>query len=190
MRHISRSTKIIALSHAVFVVVSIDAEGTRRILDVIVSACEDHASWEVFLCGLVDRGLRGVQMVTSDAHRGLQAAIQGTFVGSSWQRCTIHVMRNLLSHVSHRDKRGAAALSHTVLAQSKLAEAQRQLAVVLPELERRWGKKPAAVLRDAEDSLFSYMAIPAEHHLRIRTTNMVERVTRNQATNNSGVCFP
>jgi putative transposase len=131
-----------------------------------------------------------VQMVTSDAHRGLQAAIQGTFVGSSWQRCTIHVTRNLLSHVSHRDKRGAAALSHTVLAQSKLAEAQRQLAAVLPELERRWGKKPATVLRDAEDSLFSYVAFPAEHHLRILTTNMVERVTRNQATNNSGVCFP
>ena len=49
---------------------------------------------------------------------------------------------------------------------------------MLPELERRWGKKPAAVLRDAEDSMFSYMAFPAEHHLRIRTTNVVERVNR------------
>ena len=49
---------------------------------------------------------------------------------------------------------------------------------MLPELERRWGKKPAVVLRDAEYSLFSYMAFPAEHHLRIRTTNMVERINR------------
>lgn len=166
------------VSHAVFIAVGIDAEGTRRILDVMVSAGENHASWEIFLCGLVDRGLRGVQMVTSDAHTGLQAAIQATLVGSSWQRCTIHVMRNLLSHVSHRDKRAVAALARTVLAQPTIADAQRQLSAVLPELERRWGKKPAAVLRDAEDSMFSYMAFPAEHHLRIRTTNVVERVNR------------
>lgn len=107
-----------------------------------------------FIVRIVERGLRGLQMVTSDAHRGLEAAIQTIFVGNSWQRCTIHVMRNLLSHVSHRDKRAVAALARTVLAQPTIADAQRQLAAVLPELERRWGKKCAAVLRNAENIFF------------------------------------
>lgn len=166
------------VSHAVFVAVGIDAEGTRRILDVMVSAGEDFSSWEFFLRRLVDRGLHGVQLVTSDAHKGLQAAIQTVCVGSSWQRCTIHVMRNVLSHISHRDKRAVAALCRTILAQTTHADAQRQLAVVLPDLERRWGKQAATVLRNAEESLFAYLAFPVEHHLRIRTTNIVERVNR------------
>lgn len=166
------------VSHAVFVAVGIDAEGTRRILDVMVSAGEDFSSWEFFLRRLVDRGLHGVQLVTSDAHKGLQAAIQTVCVGSSWQRCTIHVMRNVLSHISHRDKRAVAALCRTILAQTTHADAQRQLAAVLPDLERRWGKQAATVLRNAEESLFAYLAFPVEHHLRIRTTNIVERVNR------------
>ncbi len=166
------------VSHAVFVAVGIDAEGTRRILDVMVSADEDFSSWECFLHRLVDRGLHGVQLVTSDAHKGLQAAIQTVCVGSSWQRCTIHVMRNVLSHISHRDKRAVAALCRTILAQTTHADAQRQLAAVLPDLERHWGKQVGAVLQNTEESLFAYLAFPIAHHLRIRTTNIVERVNR------------
>lgn len=166
------------VSHAVYVAVGIDAEGTRRILDVSTAASEETSSWESFLRGLVDRGLRGVQMVTSDAHRGLHAAIQSVFVGSSWQRCAVHVMRNVLGHIAHRDKRTVAALCRTVLAQPTVTEAKRQLAEVLPVVEKRWGKKPAAVLRDAEESLFTYLAFPIDHHVRIRTTNIVERVNR------------
>jgi len=48
----------------------------------------------------------------------------------------------------------------------------------LPDLERRWGKQAVAVLRNAGESLFAYLAFPVEHHLRIRTTNIVERVNR------------
>jgi transposase-like protein len=166
------------VSHAVFVAVGIDGDGTRRILDVTVTAGESQHSWELFLRDLVERGLHGVQMVTSDAHRGLQAAIQAVFVGSSWQRCAVHVMRNVLNHVAHRDKRTVSAACKTVLAQTTYPEAQHQFREVVSEIERRWGKKPAAVLRDAEESLFAYMAFPVEHHLRIRTTNIVERVNR------------
>jgi len=166
------------VTYAVFVAVRIDAEGTRRILDVMVSTGEDVSSWAFFLRRRVDRGLYGVQLVTGDAHQGIQAAIQTVCVGSSWQRCTMHVMRNVLRHISHRDKRAVAALCRTMLAQTTRADAQRQLVTVLPNLERRWGKQAAAVLRNAKERLFVYLAFPIEHHLRICTTNIVERVNR------------
>jgi transposase-like protein len=39
---------------------------------------------------LVGRGLRGVQLLVSDAHRGLKEAIAQVFVGAAWQRCKVH----------------------------------------------------------------------------------------------------
>ena len=106
------------VSYAVFVAVGLDAEETRRILDVMVSAGEDVASWECF-------GLARRPVMTSDAHKGIQAAIQTVCVGSSWQRRTIHVIRNVLSHISHRDKRAVAARCRTMVAQTTRADARR-----------------------------------------------------------------
>ena len=77
--------------------------GYREILGLDTFTSEDEAAWRVFLTGLVERGLSGVQLVVSDDQRGLTKAIDALLPGAGWQRCRVHAMRNLLA---------AAALAH------------------------------------------------------------------------------
>jgi transposase-like protein len=78
------------LSMAVIVAYGVRADGVREVLGIDVGLSEDVALWRAFLQDLVARGVRGVKLVTSDAHPGLKQAIAEVFVGAGWQRCRVH----------------------------------------------------------------------------------------------------
>jgi putative transposase len=124
----------------------------------------------------VARGLTGVELVVSDAHPGLKAAI-GQVLGCPWQRCTVHFLREMLGHV-HRGQQGmiAAALRQVFQADS-LDEARRVCAEVIGRLEPV-APKVAALLTEAEDDLLAFYAMPPEHWPKLRSTNPLERVNR------------
>jgi putative transposase len=87
---------------SVAVVIAVDVKGEtgeREVLGLDVGPSEDGAFWSAFLRSLLTRGLSGVRLVTSDAHRGLKSAIEKVLQGTSWQRCRVHFMRNALSLV-------------------------------------------------------------------------------------------
>jgi putative transposase len=86
-----------------------------------------------------------VELAISDAHIGVQEAIRTVLTGATWQRCGVHTMRNILSHVPQRDKTRVAAAIRTIFAQPTPAEARRQLPEVLPTLEGRWAKAVAVL---------------------------------------------
>jgi putative transposase len=75
---------------AVLVATACNADGHREILGLDIGTAEDGAVWTGFLRGLVARGLRGVKLVTSDAHQGLKDAIAAVLEGACWQRCRTH----------------------------------------------------------------------------------------------------
>ena len=75
----------------------VNGDGHREILGLQVTSAEDGAGWLGFFRDLTARGLTGVQLVTSDAHRGLVEAIGATLPGASWQRCRTHYAANLMS---------------------------------------------------------------------------------------------
>ena len=81
------------VSRAVVVATGVSAKGDREVLGVAVGDSESGAFWTAFLQGLRARGLAGVQLVISDHHLGLKAAIAGVFIGAAWQRCRVHFMR-------------------------------------------------------------------------------------------------
>jgi putative transposase len=88
------------VSVAVVIAVGVNGKsGEREILGLDVGPSEEGAFWSAFLRSLVARGLSGVRLVTSDAHRGLKGAIEAVLQGASWQRCRVHFMRNALSLV-------------------------------------------------------------------------------------------
>ncbi|QPN61836.1 transposase [Synechococcus sp. CBW1002] len=87
------------VSRAVVVAIGINALGYREVLGIAVGDSEAEGFWRQFLGSLKERGLTGTRLVISDAHLGLTAAIKRMFQGSSWQRCRVHFLRNLLSHV-------------------------------------------------------------------------------------------
>jgi putative transposase len=87
-------------SRAVVVAIGINALGYREVLGIAVGDSEAEGFWRQFLGSLKERGLTGTRLVISDAHLGLTAAIKRMFQGClSWQRCRVHFLRNLLSHV-------------------------------------------------------------------------------------------
>jgi putative transposase len=178
------------VSRAVVIATGVTAEGGREVLGVDVGDSEDAEYWTAFLTSLKDRGLGGVNLVISDAHRGLQAAIRKTMQGSAWQRCRVHLMRNILSHVPRGQAEMVAAFVRTIFAQPCADAARHQLREVATRLERSL-PKAAAVLADAEDDVTAYAVFPRHHWRKIWSTNPLGRVNKEikRRTNVVGV-FP
>lgn len=88
------------MSKAVLIVGGIRSDGYRDVLGVSVGDAESAATWNELFAALKRRGLHGVDFVISDDHAGLVEAIGKQFAGATWQRCQVHLMRNLLAHAS------------------------------------------------------------------------------------------
>ncbi|MCB9779905.1 MAG: IS256 family transposase [Alphaproteobacteria bacterium] len=87
------------VSKAVLVAYGVGETGQREVLGLEVADGEMETAWRAFLTGLVQRALFGVQLVVSDALSGLRAALRHVLNGTTWQRCTVHFLRNVPSHV-------------------------------------------------------------------------------------------
>jgi putative transposase len=150
--------------------------GRREILSIDVGEAETEAFWTEFLRGLVKRGLVGVQLAISDAHAGLKAAI-AKILGCSWQRCTVHFLRDCLGH-ARKDQNGLlAALIRPIFAAENLAQARDRLSEAVAHLDGRMDKV-AAMLEDAEPEILAFYAFPAAHWRKLRSTNPLERFNR------------
>jgi len=165
------------VSRAVVVATAVTASGDREVLGVDVGDSEDEVFWTAFLRGLRDRGLRGVRLVISDAHAGLKASIARVFTGASWQRCKVHLMRNLLGTVPAASKDMVAATVRTIFAQPDAATTRSQLHDVVGLLEERF-PKAAELLAAAEADVCAYAAFPRAHWRKIASTNPLERVNK------------
>lgn len=165
------------VSKAVLVAVGVTMEGRRELLGYDVVAAESEGTWEGFLRGLLERGLSGVRLMVSDAHGGLRRAIQQVLPTASWQRCSIHLGRNLAAAVSHRHRAEVLALVKLVLTSPDLASAREQLTVVLGILRRRH-PKAADVLEGAGEDFIAFMHFPSAHWRKLHSTNLVERLNR------------
>jgi transposase-like protein len=162
---------------ALVIAVGVSQEGERTLLGFDVGASEEEAFWKAFLRSLKKRGLKGVQLVISDAHGGLKEAINVVFAGASWQRCRVHFMRNVLAHIPKGDKAMVAAAIRTIFAQPNREAAGQQLQYVAEKLQPTW-PKAAQVLLAGEQDVLAYMAFPKEHWTRIYSTNILERLNK------------
>lgn len=178
------------VSLALVIAIGVNDLGERELLGFELGGSETEAFWLEFLRSLVQRGLKGVQLVISDAHEGLKAAIAQVLSGASWQRCRVHFMRNLLSHIPRGDQAMVAAALRTIFAQPDQEAARRQLRVVYDAMVVRW-PKAAEVLINAEEDILAYMVFPREHWTRIYSNNVLERLNKEvkRRTNVVGV-FP
>jgi putative transposase len=165
------------VSLALVIAIGVSHEGERVLLGFDLGASEEEAFWKAFLRSLVSRGLKGVQLVISDAHEGLKAAVSSLFAGASWQRCRVHFMRNLLAHIPKGDKAMVAAAVRTVFAQPAREAAGLQLRAVAEALRPHW-PKAADLLLNAEEDVLAYMAFPRSHWTRIYSTNVLERLNK------------
>ncbi len=156
---------------------AVNAEGYREILGVQVSSAEDGAGWLAFFRDLTARGLSGVALVTSDAHRGLVDAVGATLPGASWQRCRTHYAANLMSATPKNTWGWVKALLHSVYDQPDAAAVHAQFDRVLDALT---GKLPtvAAHLDDARADILAFTAFPKAIWRQIWSNNPQERLNR------------
>jgi transposase-like protein len=162
--------KCVVIAHAVH------ETGRREIIGLDVGEAETEAFWTEFLRSLVARGLVGVQLAISDAHPGLKAAI-ARVLGSSWQRCTVHFLRDLRGHCRKDQHDALGALIRQLFTAPDGIEARRRLTDAIAQLESRL-PKIARLLEDAEDDVLAFYAFPAEHWPKLRSTNPLERFNR------------
>ena len=166
------------VAQAVVIAIGLNAaSGQREILGLDVGPSEDGAFWLGFLRGLVARGLAGVQLVVSDAHEGLKAAISSVLHGASWQRCRVHFVRNALALVPKSAAQLVAATIRTVFAQPEPEMARAQWRHVADSFRSRYPKL-ADLLHEAEEDVLAYLAFPAEHWRQIWSNNPLERLNR------------
>ena len=166
------------VNQAVVVAVGVNANGEREILGVDVGPSEESSFWTQFLRSLVDRGLRGVRLAISDAHTGLKKAIECVLSGASWQRCRVHTMRNLLSHVGKTAQPVVAAMLRSIFVQPDKVSARRQLREVASKLEEIRCTRAAELLLEAEDEVLAYMDFPPEMRRQLHSTNPLERLNK------------
>jgi putative transposase len=177
-------------SMALVIAVGVNQSGEREILGFDVGMSEDGAFWEEFLRKLVARGLKGVKLVVSDAHEGLKSAIKKVLTGSTWQRCRVHFMRNVLSQVPKKCQGMVSSIIRTIFAQNDQESAREQLRHVVDELRGRF-PKAMEILEAAEEDILAYMAFPREHWIQIHSTNPLERLNREIRRRTDVVCiFP
>ena len=165
------------LSQATVVAVGVTTNGDRQVLGLDVGPSEDRAFWTAFLRSLVKRGLHGVRLVVSDAHEGLKQAIATVLTGTTWQRCRVHFMRNLLATVPQSSREAIAAIVRTIFAQPDHASALAQLRKVGDGLRARF-PRAAALLEDAAEDILAYRHLPIEHQRQLHSTNPLERLNK------------
>jgi transposase-like protein len=165
------------VSLAVVIAIGVRHSGEREVLGLDVGPSEDGAFWLQFLRGLVARGLRGVQLVISDAHEGLKAAIAAVLQGASWQRCRVHFVRNALAHVPKGAAALVAATIRTVFVQVEADTAREQWRKVADGFRSRYPRL-AELMDGAEDDVLAYLAFPREHWRQIWSNNPVERLNK------------
>jgi transposase-like protein len=98
-------------------------DGMREILAVDVADTESEATYHELFRSLKSRGLKGVELVVSDDHKGLKSAIGRHFQGASWQRCQVHYARNLLGRVSFAKRKELGADLRVIFAAASRAQA-------------------------------------------------------------------
>jgi transposase-like protein len=157
---------------------AVNSEGYREILGICEGAKEDKSGWSAFLRHLVDRGLSGVQLVISDACRGLVESIADYLPDAHWQRCMVHFYRNVFSHVPTTKVREVSHMLKAIHAQESRQAAQEKAAVIVDDLRRQKLGKAAELVETHIGETLSYYSFPDSHWLKIRTNNPLERIMK------------
>ena len=141
-------------------------------------AKEDKAGWSGFLKHLKERGLKGVELITSDACMGLCESAAEYYPDARWQRCTVHWYRNVFSHVPSMKVREVADMLKAIHASEDREAADKKVEDVIAKLKAGKMWKAAKLVEETAHETLIYYAFPSQHWRCIRTNNPLERLMR------------
>ncbi len=156
----------------------VDESGHRTVLGVSVSWSEAEVHWRDFFAHLQGRGLCGVRLLISDDHAGLKAAREARFPGVPWQRCQFHLQQNAGQYVPRLEmRREVAADLRAIFESGDRFEAERRLRQAVEKYAQRAPKLSSWLDTNVAES-FTVFAFPETHHRRLRTSNLMERISK------------
>jgi len=163
---------------AVLVAVGVDENRKRTVLGTSVALSEAEVHWRAFISSLLDRGMRGVEMIVSDAHEGLKKALQAAMPSVPWQRCQCHLQRNAQAYVPKVSMREpVAAALRRIFTASDRAEADRKLNDFVQTYEKTAPHLAEWAEKNIPEGL-TVFKLPGKHQKRLRTSNSIERLNK------------
>lgn len=166
------------VSQGVLIVSAVREDGYREIVAVEIADTESEASYQELFRSLKGRGLSGVELVVSDNHEGLKAAVGRHFQGASHQRCQVHYTRNLLGRVRASRRTELAADLRAIFTTPDRRSALRLASSVAEKWRGKGQEKVACHLEEHIEECLTCLSFPEPHRRRIRTTNGQERLNQ------------
>ena len=167
------------VSKAVYIATAITEKNTREILGLSIDHAESFESWSQFIQQLKSRGLQSPKLVISDAHMGLQKAIQREFIGTAWQRCTVHFKRNIIEKLPKKDSAEIRMMIKRVFEAVTIEDIRKFKDELMSRFstETRF-EKALAILDEGFEDTIQYMNFPEDIRVHIRSTNSLERLNQ------------
>ncbi|SFH01200.1 IS256 family transposase [Sporolactobacillus nakayamae] len=162
-------------SRGVLISYGINEKGYRTILGLKIDDSESTEAWKNYFDWLKGRGLKGVDVVVSDDHGGLVAAVQKAFQGATWQRCQAHFLRNVRDHLPKALKSEGGEQVKAILHAPDLTTARTLLQGFLNTYQEK-APKATALVEAAFDDVTAVLPFPEAYRHRLRTTNGMERL--------------
>ncbi len=162
---------------ALLIAYGVKEDGHRRVLGVSVELSEAEAHWRKFLESLVERGLCGLKMITSDNHPGLRNARKSVFPTVPWQRCQFHIQQNASAHIP---KKSMQAEVHDDIRNVFNMPSKAEAEELLKRTVRKYKENASGLSEWLENEIpegftvFSVLPDSLNARRKLRTTNMVE----------------
>jgi putative transposase len=156
----------------------VDLEGSREVLTFRACAEEDKEGWSGLLQDLRARGVSQIDLIVTDGHDGLLAAVADLFPATQRQRCLVHKQRNVLSAIPKREHQEVATELSAIFKQEKREVALLNLAAFKAKYQKRYPEAVRSLCED-EEHLLTFYAFPPVMHRYIRSTNAIESLFSN-----------
>ncbi|WP_316572138.1 IS256 family transposase [Neobacillus sp. YIM B06451] len=167
------------VSKGVYLASGVNENGSREIIGLQVNHAESAENWSIFFDYLKSRGLQSPKLVISDAHSGLVKSIKQSFLGTSWQRCTVHFLRNIVEALPKKNTQEAREELKDIFKTSQLTVARGLKKQFIEKYQDQKGfQKAINTLDEGFEDAMQFHSRPVSHHKHIRSTNMLERLNR------------
>ena len=165
------------VSKAFIVALAIKNDGTREVIDFAVHDAEDTYAWKTFLNSIKSRGLDTVRLIISDAHRAIRTASAEVYSNAAWQRCQVHLMRNILDATPNKYKEGVK-LELRGMFNAKDIRTARMIKNELVKEYSDVAERAMQILEEGFEDAMTIMCLPEYIRIVLRSTNILERLNR------------
>jgi len=164
---------------AVYIATAINQQNQREIIGLKIDHTESFEAWKGFFEELKSRGLQSPKLVISDAHSGLKKAIEREFIGTSWQRCTVHFKRNIIHKLPKKDMTQVIFDMRRIFLTTTVEDARSFKDEFLKKYEDNSKIQSAInILEDGFEDAIQYLNEPSKYHSFIHSTNSLERLNQ------------